>query len=62
MPELVDCWTHQLIRLDLNKFNYVCGNPQPRAIGHTQTRLQPESGAGELCTVCSLVNWEMTHS
>lgn len=35
------------------------GNLQPEAIGHTQTRLQPESGAGRTCTVCSLVNWEM---
>ena len=43
-------------------FIYMWGNPQPEAIGHSQTCLQPESGAGQSCTVCSLVNWEMTHS
>ena len=42
---------------------YICGgNPQPEAIGHSQICLQPESGASRTCTVCSLVNWEMTHS
>ena len=42
---------------------YICGgNPQPEAIGHSQTCLQPESGASRTCTVCSLVKWEMTHS
>ena len=42
---------------------YVSGNPQPEAIGHTRTCLQPESGGPVvLCTACSLVNWETTHS
>ena len=36
---------------------YVSGNPQPEAIGHTQTCLQPDLGPVP-CTVCSLVNWK----
>ena len=28
----------------LCNYNYMWGNPQPEAIGHTQTCLQPESG------------------
>ena len=42
--------------------NLLCGTPQPEAIGHTQTRLQPEVSAVVLCTGCSLDSWEMTHS
>ena len=29
---------------DNNNNNLSCGNPQPEAIGHTRTCLQPESG------------------
>ena len=41
-------------------YYYMCGNPQPEAIGHTQICLQPDPGP-VLCTVCSLVNWEMAY-
>ena len=42
------------------QFNFLsCGNPQPEAI-HGPVCSQNPGPA--LCTVCSLVNWEMTHS
>ena len=54
---------HTVIVVYIYIYIYICGgNPQPEAIGHSQTCLQPESGASRTCTVCSLVNWEMTHS
>ena len=46
--------------VDIYMYTYVCvsGNPQPEAIGHTQTCLQPESGAGTMHSLqpCQLGN------
>ena len=41
---------------------YICGcSLQPEAIGHSQTCLQPESGASQSYTLCGLVIWEVSH-
>ena len=40
-------------------FTYVTGNPQPDAIGHTQTFCRVEGLV--LCAVRIDVNWELTH-
>ena len=46
-----DCFVHQRLH-PCNVITFFIiyrgGNPQPEAIGHTQTRLQPESGAGTM--------------
>ena len=47
---------------DNNNNNLSCGNPQPEAIGHTRTCLQPESGGRHYAHSAASSTGEMTHS